>query len=211
MRRPAANLPQEIVDHIVDCLAADDTSTRTDLTRTALVARAWYLPSQRHLYRRQLFGPPIQDFVSRLEWFRGLHGQRVVHHVREVQFWRLDADEGAFLQYWAAALATFPNVQEVGIHFHDAELQMLQEGDVGVHSTRFPSVTTLRLSNVAFATCRNLLTLIQTLPNLTSLYMDREKWACGELIDRELSQCSGRSAGCLRLVRSPPKKSYIAE
>ena len=194
MKRPIASLPQEIVDHIVQCLAADDTSTKADLARTALVGRAWYLQSQRHLYRTQLFCPPLKSFVSRLAWFHGSHGQRVVHHVREVQFWRLDADEGAFLQYWAAALATFPSVQEVGIHFHNAELQMLQEDDVGFHHPTFPSVTTLRLSNVAFATCHNLRLLTRTLPNLTSVYMDRGRWACGELVARELSRCSGQGA-----------------
>ncbi|KAI0327753.1 hypothetical protein GY45DRAFT_1256383 [Cubamyces sp. BRFM 1775] len=199
MRRSVVNLPQEIVDHIVGCLATDETSSRTDLTRTALVARAWYLPSQRHLHRTQLLGLPLKTFLSRLEWFRGSHGQRVVHHVREVQFWRLDADEGAFLQYWAAALATFPNVHEVGIHFHDAALQMLHEGDVGVHYPTFPSVTTLRLSKVAFATCRSILSLIRTLPNLTSIYVDRGNWACDELVERELARCPGQGLLCLPL------------
>ncbi|KAJ2982309.1 hypothetical protein NUW54_g10767 [Trametes sanguinea] len=41
----SAEIPQEILDHIIDYLAANETSTKSDLARTALVGRA-LAPSQ---------------------------------------------------------------------------------------------------------------------------------------------------------------------
>ncbi|KAI0650235.1 hypothetical protein C8Q79DRAFT_998138 [Trametes meyenii] len=173
--------PQEIVDLIVSYLAADGSVTCADLAMVSLVGRAWCLPSQRHLYACQMFGPPHGKLTSRLEWYQSSLGSELAHHVKEVQFWRLDADSDHFPQYWSSVLGTFPNVQNVGIHMHDAALQEPMSNLLSDQPS-FPSVTRLHLSNVAFATCQNLLALVGTLPNLSSLHMERENWACNEMI-----------------------------
>ncbi|KAI0824722.1 hypothetical protein BC628DRAFT_1503442 [Trametes gibbosa] len=182
------HLPQEIVDLVVANLALDESATNADLARAALISRAWRIPSQRCLHRSQLFSPPHKRLLARLAWFQEADGQRVAHHVKEVQFWRLDGDIRQFCSYWKSVLGSFPCVQDVGIQFHDAALQGPLGPSNGPPLPTFPSVTTLRLSNVAFATCHNLLVLISTLPNVTSLYMDRENWACGDLLEEELLQ-----------------------
>ncbi|KAI9069258.1 hypothetical protein FKP32DRAFT_1560136 [Trametes sanguinea] len=189
-----ADIPQEILDHIIDYLAANETSTKSDLARTALVGRAWRLPSQRHLHKSQTFSPPLRTLSSRLRWFQRSHGRGVAHLVREVQFWRLGDDDAQFLSHWITVLQTFPNVQTVSIHFHYAGEQSTV-GDWNRPLPTFPSVTTLRLSNVAFITCRDFSVLASMLPYLNSVYLDQESWTCAELIEQALHEkgCIGQS------------------
>ncbi|KAL1937716.1 hypothetical protein VTO73DRAFT_12869 [Trametes versicolor] len=180
-------LPQEIVDYIVNHLASGETTSNTDLANAALISRAWRVPSQSQLHRSQLFFPPPKRLLSRMAWFQASDGQRLVPYVKDVQFWRLDADSKQFCTYWKSVLGTFTRAQDVSIQFHNAALHWQPLlGPPPAPLPSFPSVTTLRLSNVAFATCHNLLALISTLPNLTSLHMDHENWACGSLMEQGL-------------------------
>ncbi|OJT10373.1 hypothetical protein TRAPUB_13132 [Trametes pubescens] len=186
-------LPQEIVDYIINHLASDETIMNADLANAALISRAWRFPSQSQLHRSQLFSPPPKRLLSRIAWFQESDGQRLVPYVKDVQFWRLDADSKQFCTYWKSVLGTFTRAQDVSIQFHNAALHwqpLLGPSPVPLPS--FPSVTTLRLSNVAFATCHNLLALVSTLPNLTSLHMDHENWACGALMGQGLADDQGQ-------------------
>ncbi|OSC98988.1 hypothetical protein PYCCODRAFT_1519111 [Trametes coccinea BRFM310] len=195
-----ANAPQEVLDHIIDYLAADETSTKSDLARTALVGRAWRLPSQRHLHKSQAFSPPLGTLWSRLRWFQRSHGSGVVPLVREVQFWRLGDDDAQFLVHWTTVLQTFPNVQTVSIHFHQAGEQF-KVTDQDRPLPTFPSVTILRLSNVAFITCRDFAVLAGMLPNLNFLYLDQERWTCADLIEQALHEKEALNAMLKRKAR----------
>ncbi|KAL7282254.1 hypothetical protein ACG7TL_003723 [Trametes sanguinea] len=178
-----ANAPQEVLDHIIDYLAADETSTKSDLARTALA-----------------FSPPLGTLSSRLRWFQRSHGRGVVPLVREVQFWRLGDDDAQFLVHWTTVLQTFPNVQTVSIHFHQAGEQF-KVTDRDRPLPTFPSVTILRLSNVAFITCRDFAVLAGMLPNLNFLYLDQERWTCVDLIEQALHE-----KGCVEALNAMLKR-----
>ena len=184
-------IPQEIIDQILDHLAADSDSFR--LRSCALVSKSWVPSCQHHLFHTILF--TSTSIVRWLETFP-VPEDSLIHHVRELCFsiGKHDDIPERFFEY----ILRFTNIEKMALV---GEVDLLRLWTPPFW--RLPqSVTSLTISSNTATRLVQIRDVMAQLPNLDNLSL------CGPLLEVDRMSLlgigtilKGRFGGKLRLRR----------
>lgn len=163
-------LPQEILEKIIDLVAASSHYPYVELQNCALTSKAWRIRSQFHQHKAKYI-VRADDGNSLVERYRGT---RLAGYVRSLILeGKFDGDSFYELR-WKPFQEIFPYVDHLHLKdvFHRITIKFPSP------TPTFPQLTSLSLWWVTFPTCGSFITILRTLPNLSYLKLGRIKWHC---------------------------------
>ena len=191
--RAALEIPQDIIDEILDHITDDGSRSRPSLLSCSLVSKSWVAPCRRHLFRSIFF--TWRYIAIWLETFPAPE-ESPAHHVRELDFWCgwcFDAPE-RFFEY----IPWFTNVRKVAWS-GQAELEplcsLLSFGRLS------QSVTSLAIDMDA-VTLLQIRDVVERLPNLNDLSLSGSLvWMEKDRLRGIGTSLRGKFGGRLRLLK----------